>query len=533
MITETFSGDARRRGEQHGERFGPAIRESGILDFFRDYCESEVLGGRVPVASAVLHGLHRRTIAGFSPEARDSVAGFCRAAGLGEPDVLKALVMPDVINYLVGIGGRLTSAPVLGCTSVAAWGGHAPGGRFVYGRNLDFIGNGLWDKNQFIARHRPEHGIPYVSLSSAGSLLDGITGINEEGLTVDLHQHLTSEVDLWPSGRPILDLATEVLSRARTIDEAIGIIGSNPTTSGWSLVLTHWKARRAAVAQRTPRNFAVRRFDDGLMAWTNTYCEPALRARELEAPAFRESSRLREARAWQLLREHDGKITPAVVASILGDHHDLERGRTRAFAQCIAYPNNLTSVVIAPEDGVLWLGEGPAPMCDSAFVKVPLWQGTAVTRETIAAGAPLSEGQREAVRRYVDGMKAWQLRHDSGAATEALGCAAASDPQDPAFRLMHGLFQLIQRDYEGAARSFGEGAAHDDLPHRRASQRYWHARSLDVLGRRAEAQSLYAEAARGATFTPLRTAAEAGASRRRKSIGRILPDFIHADAFAY
>lgn len=533
MRIAEFAGSAKARGERHGELFGAAARESGVMDFFRDYCEREALGGPVPVASGVLDALHRRFAARLSPDARALTAGYCRASGTDERGTLKALVMPDAINYLIGAAGRATFAPTLGCTSVAAWGDYARDGRFVYGRNLDFIGNGLWDKNQLVARHRPDKGIPYVSLSSAGCVLDGITGLNEEGLTVDLHQHISTDVGFWPGGRPILDLGLEVLQFARTIEDAIAIVERNPTTSGWSLVVTHWRQKRGAVLERSPRHFGVSHHRDGRMAFTNTYRHAPLRAREIDAPAFRESSRLREMRAWELLEKSKGRVDATTVASLLGDHLDVERGRVRAFAQCIAYPNNLTSVVMEPESGRMWVGAGPAPMCDSPFVKVSLWGKDEGAVEHLALEPGLSPAQREGFKDYVRAVTSWVNDRDHVRAAEAMKTAVARDPEDPAYRLMSGLFLLQCADWKGAADSFEAGAALPDLPHRSASQRYWRGRALDVLGRRAEAVALYAEAARTATFKPLVAAAQRGTRRRLAPSRRMMPDVFHADAHAY
>lgn len=530
MIVADFAGSARERGLQHGERLGAAARESRVLEFFRDFVENEALGGPTPVASRVLDALHRRFARGLSDEARALAAGFCAASGFPERDMLKALVMPDAINYLIGAAGSLRSLPTLGCTTVAAWDGYAANGRFVYGRNLDFVGNGVWDKNQLVARHRPDKGIPYVSLSSAGCVLDGITGVNAEGLTVDLHQHISTDVGVWPGGRPILDLGLEVLQFARTIEGAIGIVSRHPTTSGWSLVVTHWKQRRAAVLERSPRHFGVQHHRDGRFAFTNTYRHEPLRAREIDAPAFRESSRLREKRAWDLLEESKGRVDARVVASILGDHFDPERGRSRAFAQCIAYPNNLTSVVISPETGELWLGEGPAPMCDSAFRRVPLWEAAAGPGEILAAPRPNPHSAGLAA--YVEAMKAWQLRRDRVGAAEALGRAVAQDPEDPAYRFMRGLFLGKCGEFKAAAENLEAGAALPDIPHRTESQRYWLARSLDAMGRRAEAVAHYRETAKTASFAPLRRAAEAGVRRAQKPSRRLVPDLVHADVHA-
>ena len=182
----------------------------------------------------------------------------------------------------------------------------------------------------------------------------------------------------------------------------------------------------------------------------------------------------------------------------------------------------------------MWVGEGPAPMCDSPFVPVRLWEG-----EGEARGAPLtlepslSPAMREGLTSYVGAVTSWVNGRDSVGAAGAMKSAVVLDPEDPAYRLMHGLFLIQCEDWKGAADSFEAGAVLPDLPHRAASQRYWRGRALDVLGRRSEAVALYGEAARTAAFSPLITAARKGLHRRQKPSRRMMPDVFHADVYAY
>jgi hypothetical protein len=227
-------------------------------------------------------------------------------------------------------------------------------------------------------------------------------------------------------------------------------------------------------------------------------------------------------------------VSAAVVASILGDHYDMERGKIRAFAQCIAYPNNLTSVVIEPEKGILWLGEGPAPMCDSDFKKVKLWeQNEGACGERLSLSPQLNQAQREGLKAYVRGVISWQNRRDPVGASQAMRQAVQNDPEDPAYRLMDGLFRMQNQDWKGAAESFEAGASFPDLPHRSATQRYWRGRAMDILGKRSEAVALYNDALAQSTFKPLRQAAEKGLHRPQKPNRRMIPDLAHADAHAY
>ena len=482
----TFAGSERRRGELHGERFGAAIGESGVLRFFHGYAEQEVLGGPAPIASSLLRGLHSLFASRLSPAAGELCAGFSRAAGMPEAELRRALVMPDVINTLIGVNARLSGLPALGCTSVAAWGSYTPDGRLLYGRNLDFLGHGFWEANQLVARHKPEKGLPFVSLSTAGCVLDGITGINAAGLTVDLHQHVNRATDIW-RGRPVLDLGLQVLQHCHTISQAAEAAASWPTSSGWSLVFTHWKEKRAGVVERGAGRWAVMKASGESLAWTNTYQDPALRAGELANPPFRACSDARLARAGELLEEKRGILDPAGVAAILGDHWDAGTGRVRAFAQCISQPHNLTSVVIDPENGVLYAAEGPAPVCETPYRKISLWDdsepGEALPRDP----SPLSAGQKAGYAAYVSALAAWHVRRDPRAALAALREAARHDPEEPVHRFMQGVFELKAGESAAAAEAFAAGAAMPDLPHRRQAQRLWRERALGPRGGRVPA----------------------------------------------
>lgn len=527
--TAVFKGSARGRGEQHGALFGQRTRASGIMDFYCDYVARQAGGG--VLGSAALGLLHAHFARRLSPQAKELIQGFSLASGLDAPRLSRATVMPDVMNFLIGLNGRLTAAP-LGCTSVAAWGDYTQDGRLLYGRNLDFPGNGLFDRAPLVSRHFPDSGMPYVTVGTAGSVVDGITGINEAGLTLALHQHINTNVAYLPSGRCVLDLGLEILQHAATIEEAEALACGWGLSSGWTLMLTHWKQKRAAAIEITPKRVVVIHSKERRFVRANTFADPALRAREIESPSFRESSRLRQSRAEALLDSHQGRVDASVMASILGDHVDAERGLVRAFTQTIAQAHNMTSVVFDPERGLLWLAEGTAPVCDSPYRKVELWtQGPAGETLPIRTD-PLSSDQRRAVESYQKAVRAWELSHDAAAAMGALKDCARLDPADPGYLLMQGLFALKTGAAAAAAESFAAGSALPDITHRVQTQRFWRARALDLCGARARAVKLYEEVSRTAVSVALRRAAVVGAGRPYAS-GEIRPDFFHLDTFGY
>lgn len=531
LLCATLTGTARERGRRHGELFGAQARESGVLEFYRDLCNREIFAELPAPAGAVLDRLHGLFAARLSPETRERVEAFARAARLPEAALLEGMAMPDVINFLVGLTGRALGAPTLGCTSAAAWDGYTEDGRLLYARNLDFPGNEVYDRFPLVLRHRPDRGVPFVSIGCAGSAADGVTGINEEGLSVALHQHYSAEAGPWPAGRPILDLGARVLQDCRDIDAAVELASSWPTTSGWSLVLTHWKKREAAVIQKTARRTVVRRERGGLLVHTNTYDDPALRATELCRPAFVESSRLRRKRAEHLLEGRRGRVDAKTLAGLLNDRLDLDRGLVRAFGQAIHQPYTVTSVVMDPERGELWVAEGPAPVCEGPFRRVALWEDKP-PGDALSPAELLPPERRPAYGRFLAGYTAWTRRRDAERASSELDAAVAADGSDPLYLHLRGLFALKAGDFRKAADSFSAGAELPDIAHRRAAQRLWGARALDRLGRRAEALTLYASVTAERPTAPLFAAAQKGLSRAYTG-GRIMPDFLYADAYAY
>lgn len=531
VLRAELRGNARARGRAHGELFAAKVRESGILDFYRGFCGREVFSSLPAPAGWTLDKLHGVFAKRLSPEASETIAGFCAAAGFEERRVREGLLMPDTLNFIVGLSGRVLGAPTLGCTSAAAWDEYSEDGRFLYARNLDFPGTGIWDRFPLVVRHRPDRGVPYVTIGSAGSIVDGITGINEEGLSVALHQHYTTEVGPWPSGRSILDLGVQVLQNCRGIDEAIALCERWPATSGWSLVLTHWKKREACVVQKTARRTAVSWSRAGVMVHTNTFPDAALRKTEMHRPVFYESSRLRKKRALDLLEAARGKVSVTTLASLLNDRLDPERGLVRAFGQAIHQPYTVTSVVMDPERGLLWMSEGGAPVCEGPYRALSLWDD-AEPGARVEPEDPLPSGKRKAYGRYLAAYDAWMKTRDPRAAAGPLSEAVAGDPEDPIYRHMLGLTLLMSGEAGLAAEQFEAGAALPDIDHRRQAQRYWRARALDLLGRRAEAVAAYKSVAIERPVGALAAAAEKGASRAYGA-GKILPDFIYGDTYVY
>ncbi len=534
LLVATLRGSARERGRRHGELFGTLVRESGIIDFYHDYCARAL-----PIGGAwgrlAVQGLHALCARRHSETAQELISGFCSASGISRGRFARGAVMPDVVNYLVGFAARLRSSPALGCTSAAAWGDATPDGALVYGRNLDFPGIGFYDRHPLVCRNFPDRGIPYVSVATAGAVVDGITGINAEGVSVALHQHLSKETAIIANGRPVVDLGMQILQNARTIDAAVELCASWKTTSAWTVVLTHAKTRRAAMVERTPAACSVVPAGPVSMARTNDYVTPERRRHEVDYRSWRESSRLRLQRAERIIEENRGRVDAPVMARLLGDHTDAESGTLRGFTT-IAQMHNMTSVVFEPEKGILWIGEGEAPANRGPYRRVALWEdsppGETLPGVSDSLPAPRRDAQRSYARAYLDYMDG----RPGLEILESLAEAVDLDPAEPVYRYMMGLFALRTGNPETAMESFAAGAAMPDITYRQAAQRLWRARALDLLGRRSQALALYEDLLRERGISrALWSAASKGVAHpfTRAGLPPCLPDLLYGDVMGY
>jgi hypothetical protein len=518
-----------------GELFGAQVRESRIVDFYHDYCSRHL------PRRSVLAGLGSRLLLSlvalrFSNQARALIQGFCEASGLEPRKVSRAFVMPDVLNFLVGFSGRLAGLPTLGCTSAAAWGDYTEGSAFLFARNLDFPGMGFFDRFPAVCRHKPDHGIPYVSVGTAGLVVDGITGINAEGIILALHQHISRDVSILTGGRPILDLGRQVLETCRTLEEAVDAVARWRTTSCWTVVLGDSRRRRACAVERAPDSCVPVWADSGKLGRANDFVTPRLHSREIDYRPWRESSRLRMARVDDLLESKKGRVGPAYMASLLSDRYDAEQGVLRSFAQSIGQVHNMTSVVFEPDRGQLWVSESRAPAHQGPYRRLSLWDESPLGEPLEGVVQGLPEDRRESLAGYVRAITDWQERRNPSELLEDLSEAVENDPEEPVYRYLLGFFAMKTGLFETAAQSFEAGAAMRDIPQRIAAQKLWQARALDLMGRRDSAVRLYGDLCATQGLWPvLRRAAQRGSSRRysRRSLERCMPDFFYGDIFPY
>ncbi|MEZ4463748.1 MAG: C45 family peptidase [bacterium] len=351
-------------GRQHGALLKAQIPDGPIF-YFRDYVEKLVKSSGLGILTPLVRGLLRqtvgRTVARKLPDyARASIRGMADGSGLKFADVLDGCTMPDSLMWVVArmIQARRVGPAVqhrlalsLGCTSAIAWGSATADGRLLHARNLDYHGVEAWPKHTAVIFHTPDQGKRYVSVASAGVLMGGATAMNDQGLTLTVHQHMFTDGTRLESainrGRP---------GDARGVDPGRG------------------RGHPAAVPLHRLLDLPHRRRQDQR--------GPLLRGEPEAAGGSQDHQGKRAVR----LREHlpgsagghGARLVPLVLAAqrrpaanntCSAARHDptdmailADEGRTDCrIRDSICMLMTVASVVFRPEDGTLWVGTGEAP----------------------------------------------------------------------------------------------------------------------------------------------------------------------------
>ena len=202
------------------------------------------------------------------------------------------------------------------CTGFAATGRATLDGHTWMARNFDFEGGERLDREKIVAYVVPRDGIPYLSVTFAG--LTGVTsGFNREGIGIFVNAWSAGETS--SAGEPATLVAADVLERARSLADAIGILQKASVFVSDLYVIADGKTGEMAVVEKTPSRCAVRRGGNGVLAAnhpeTSEFAGTRLaasstslyRRERLEELVARQAGRLDAQGAVRILRDRRGK----------------------------------------------------------------------------------------------------------------------------------------------------------------------------------------------------------------------------------
>ncbi|MFN7973316.1 MAG: C45 family peptidase [Acidobacteriota bacterium] len=254
-------------GRQHGALLGDAIRE-GPVPYYRSFIER--MAG--PVAGPLVVAMCKRVLGWrlvrrMPDFARETIRGLAQGSGIPEAELREGCTMPDALLWLVarmiqaeraGLAVDYRALAGLGCTSAIAWGDATTDGRLLHARNFDYHGVSCWPRAAAVIFHEPAEGQRYVSISSAGVPLGGVTAMNAAGLTLTVHQHMFTDGTRL-GGTPIGVIGDVIMRDAQDLDDAERILASHRPVGCWTYLVTDGNRREVLCWEENPRRGVARR----------------------------------------------------------------------------------------------------------------------------------------------------------------------------------------------------------------------------------------------------------------------------------
>lgn len=146
----------------------------------------------------------------------------------------------------------------LGCTGFVMPGTKTQTGDLIHARNLDGDMVQTWNNHtlMILAEEYDQNGKPYNKYVSAGTAAlfysGGISGINDKGLSVALHQMypVPYNIDVANNAAEMAPfLQQRILREASTIEEAIALVEKTTHFASWTIVIAERKGDRSRVAR--------------------------------------------------------------------------------------------------------------------------------------------------------------------------------------------------------------------------------------------------------------------------------------------
>ncbi|OFZ47744.1 MAG: hypothetical protein A2381_07060 [Bdellovibrionales bacterium RIFOXYB1_FULL_37_110] len=354
-------------------------------DYFYNATKSEFLSAIAKYIYDIR--VTNRMIKNINPDDREFLKGMAEYYGVKPKEIEKAFITPDGLHSVVtdalkilNFANKLTKkeknfrrkflSRTISCSSFSAYGQKTADGSRIFGRNLDYIGLGVFDKATAVYLIKPTNGYKYVGIGPKGFPNPGISGMNEHGLVLSTHSVFTKKYNISKSA-PVLSINRLVLEKAKTIEEAFELYGKNPVFTGWMIHISdrhpQTKSPRSAVIELNPEGNTIVWSKNNYMVLSNHYLSDVQRKRE---PYTYEGVRIhnedRYKRLKQLVEETDIDLVRSV--EILRDSYSPYSSSQVEFSpSSIIVPNQVNSIIFYPDSLKFYVSEGPAPTSVRGF----------------------------------------------------------------------------------------------------------------------------------------------------------------------
>ena len=366
-------GSDRQIGQQHAEQLGAKIAQ-GMAPFYTaffdrvsnpldiNFLEKVGLGC---LQKGLDQFLVQKLIQQIPMEFKERISGMSEVSQVEEGIFLKAFILPDLLPmlqaYLIRLKPQLgisVALPQFGCSSFIS-----KNKSFYLGRNLDFPGVAYWDRYPVIQVTRPKNKLSYIAMTSAGVPLGGISGVNESGISVALHQHYTTHTDR--GGLLPFVITERILSEAKSLDDALSLIQSHPLASSWAFVIADGKAQNGFIYEATPKISGIRWLaeEGNVLTHTNYFVSKNCKGRD-----YATTERMNWDNFWRrttldgLLRTDLEDFSVERGLEAISNHTDGFWKEEKTINRTVSQVYNIQSYLIDFTQQKLFLAEGNCPI---------------------------------------------------------------------------------------------------------------------------------------------------------------------------
>lgn len=398
----------------------------------------------------------------------------------------------------------------MGCVGVVAPDSYTGDG-LIHGRNLDQTPlMKSWAKSPVIYLIHEEGRIPYVAAGTAGLIYPGgISGFNQNGIAVSLHQMNTTRWDTKHkkgSAEVVPYLQQRILREAKSIDEAFKLIQKTNIFSSWTILISDSKNQEVASIEISPNKkiIARRRKNQG-MGQSNHYVSPNMQREHFHgnfAAYLETQSRLYQME--KLLENSKGRIDVDWTMNALSSHIDYFEGE-KSFGRGAVKLSNIMTSIAYPARKEFWMTLGDKkPAAHSWYV------GTKVDFEkmnldVVSLNKSFAyEGKRSLEDSYSHAVASYLAykNHENKKAIEelklAIKLAQENGSEDTSYRYNIARLYMLEGQFTEASGYMENlfSRKHEFHPYHQALIAMYSARLKQILkkGERNEIDALYAEA---------------------------------------
>lgn len=420
-----------------------------------------------------------------------------------QPDGLMFLSRISVMQYFFK---DLPQSGLPACSSSVVLRDWTKSKKLMACRNLDYPLVGEWEKHPTVVFNEPTGAglIPYVAVTTAGVQTGGLTSMNSEGLTLSVHAHFGKHVSF--NGQPIIAIGEEIISKAKTINEAVDIAKKNQTHASWTFVVSSGKENDAVAIEMTPKKVIARHAEDGILVHTNYFHSKELQRDEaVISGACNEDLFSRVCRMREILSSLRGKIEVSDLVETLADHMDPLTGEERVVGNTISVVTTVKSVVFEPEDLKFWISSRrESPTSDGEFLEVDtqkFWNADLddTTIRRAVRKKPQNPALMKSMTHFREAYRHWHMKNDKPDYAEKtyaeLKNAVKEYPSDGNLWIQSGILAFFLHRFEEAQHHFLQAKSRKLSMFVTQVCNLYLARCYDLFGERKRALEFYASEA--------------------------------------